>query len=72
MEEPSTASIADMCGATRHVRFVPIADIGRAQNYLRSNSRTRQNNPDFGELPRLRIDLNRPAMLLDDDVVTDG
>ena len=24
------------------------------------------------ELARLRIDLNRPAMLLDDDVVTDG
>src|SRR5262249_37500518 len=27
VEEPSTASIADMCGATRDVRFGPIADI---------------------------------------------
>ena len=25
---------ADMCGATRHVRFVPIADIGQAVSYL--------------------------------------
>ena len=35
-------------------------------------SRTRQNNPKLGELAGLRIDLYRPAMLLDDDVVTDG
>ena len=34
--------------------------------------RARQSDDDFGELPRLRIDLYRPAMLLDDDVVTDG
>ena len=27
---------------------------------------------DLGELTGLRIDLNRPAMLLDDDVVTNG
>ena len=39
---------------------------------LRNNSRTRQDDPDFGELPRLRVDLNRPAMLLDDDVMADG
>jgi hypothetical protein len=32
----------------------------------------RQNDPKFGELARLRIDLDRPAMLLDDDVVTNG
>ena len=30
------------------------------------------NDPKFGELAGLRIDLNRPAMLFDDDVVTDG
>ena len=35
-------------------------------------SRPRQNDPKFGELTGLRIDLYRPAMLLDDDVVTDG
>jgi hypothetical protein len=34
------------------------------------NRHTRQNDPDFGELARLGFDLNRPAMLLDDDVVT--
>ena len=28
-------------------------------------------DPDFGELARLRIDLDRAAMLLDDDIVTD-
>src|SRR5258705_13736937 len=30
-----------------------------------------QNNPDFGELPRLRIDFNCARMLLDDDVVAE-
>ena len=35
-------------------------------------SRSRQNDPKFGELARLCIDLYSPAMLLDDDVVTDG
>jgi hypothetical protein len=33
---------------------------------------TRQDDPKFGELTGLRIDLYSPAMLLDDDVVTDG
>ena len=32
----------------------------------------RKNNPDFGELARLRIDLYGPRMLLHDDVVSDG
>src|SRR5262249_8395954 len=32
----------------------------------------RKNNPDFGELAGLRIDLYRPRMLLHDDVVSDG
>src|SRR5215471_4458451 len=31
-----------------------------------------QNYPDFGELAGLCVDLDRPRMLLDDDVVTDG
>jgi hypothetical protein len=47
-----------MCGAKANVRFVPIADIRPAQNYLRNNSRTRQNDPDFGELARLRVNLD--------------
>ena len=62
-------SKADMCSAQAHVRFVPKADIGPA---LDGHSDARQDGPDFGELPRLRIDLNRPAMLLDDDVVANG
>src|SRR5262249_491505 len=32
----------------------------------------RQNDPDFGELAGLGVDLDRAAMLLHDDVVTDG
>ena len=32
----------------------------------------RQNDPELSECARLGVDLNRPAMLLDDDVVTDG
>ena len=32
---------------------------------------TRKNNPDFRELTWLRIDLDRPRMLLDNDVVGD-
>ena len=39
---------------------------------LKGFTRARQNDPKFGEFAGLRIDLNRPAMLLDDDVVTDG
>src|SRR5215469_14272953 len=31
----------------------------------------RQNDPEFGELARSRLDLNRPTMLRDNDVVTD-
>ena len=33
---------------------------------------TRHDNPELGERAGLRIDLYKPAMLLDDDVVTDG
>ena len=40
----------------------------------RSDKRSRawQNDLKFGKLTGLRIDLYRPGMLLDDDVVTDG
>src|SRR5262249_46654809 len=37
-----------------------------------SNCFARKNNPDFGELAGSRIDLDRPRMLLHDDVVSDG
>jgi len=34
--------------------------------------RSRQDNPDFREFARLRVDLDRATVLLYDDVVTDG
>jgi hypothetical protein len=34
--------------------------------------RARQDNPEFGKLTGLGIDLYRAAMLLDNDVVTNG
>src|SRR5215475_11796312 len=33
---------------------------------------TRQNNPDLSILAELAVDFNKPGMLLDNDVVTDG
>ena len=44
----------------------------RSPDLIRDAPRSRQNDPKFGELTGLRIDLYRPAMLLDDDVVTNG
>src|SRR5580692_1749890 len=41
-------------------------------SFVGRRCRTRQNDPKFGELAGPRIDLYRPRMLLDDDVVTDG
>ena len=35
------------------------------------HTRARQDDPDFRELTGLRLDLDRAAMLLNDDVVTD-
>jgi len=59
--ECSDAPIADI----RPVRLRPSPRFGE------DNSHTRQNDSDFSELARLGIDLNNPAMLLDDDVVAD-
>src|SRR5262249_42958555 len=39
---------------------------------LERRCRARKNDPDFGKLAGLRFYFNRPAMLLDDDVVADG
>jgi hypothetical protein len=49
---------ADMCGALADVRFVPITDIGRLRAVRQQRGYARQNNPDLGELARLRIDLD--------------
>jgi hypothetical protein len=46
---------ADMCGAKADVRYGPKADIGLTSDEC---SDARQDNPDFGELARLRIDLD--------------
>ena len=55
---------------------MPIADIRASEDHAFDSERkaaaTRQDYPDFGELAGQSIDLNRPAVLLDDDVVTDG
>ena len=60
---------ADMSSATRYIRFVPIADIQALQEAPNSeeHSNAGQNNSDFENSAQLCIDLNRPAMLLDDD-----
>ena len=50
---------ADMCGATTHVRFVPIADMkGLGERFSDECRSARQDNPDLSELARLRIDLD--------------
>ena len=46
---------ADMCSALGHVRFGPKADIWPTSD---GHSNARQDNPDLGELARLRIDLD--------------
>ena len=76
-------SEADIRTAKRHVRFTPESDIkcdiwnarfGPSTDIPPlSNKRgsARQDNPDLGELARLCIDLNRAAVLLDNNVVAD-
>ena len=63
---------ADMCSALADVCFGPKADIGTIMSVQGERGSARQNDPDFGELARLRIDLDRAAVLLHDDVVADG
>jgi len=45
---------------------------GSCLRFREEGSRTRQDYPDFGELAGQSINLNRPAVLLDDDIVSDG
>ena len=51
---------------TRRTRLVAGTFFGLGKGH----TRTRQNDPKFGELAGHGIDVNSPAMLLDDDVVT--
>jgi hypothetical protein len=46
---------ADVCGANRHVCFGPIADIGSTSD---EHHDAWQDNPDFGELAWLCLDLD--------------
>jgi hypothetical protein len=56
----------------RFCRFADMSVIRRIANSVRESSNARQDNADLGELAGLRIDLYRPAVLLDDNVVTNG
>ena len=63
-----------MCIATSDVRYGPIADILDDFADIGLSGKhgdARQDDPDFGELTGLRIDLDGTAVLLDDDVMTD-
>jgi len=53
--------------ALGHVRT-----LNRLRPFRKQLRGARQNHPDFRKLARLRIDFDRAAMLLDDNVVTDG
>src|SRR5262249_18683520 len=52
--------------------FGPTRRLRLSTRFCEAHSNARQNDPDFGERPRLRIDLDCAAMLLNDDVMTDG
>jgi hypothetical protein len=49
---------ADICSALAHVRFGPIADIRNDYEHSDKHPSAGQNNPDFGELAELCIDLD--------------
>ena len=50
---------ADMCGAAKDVRFTPNSDRKSGHRATSDeHSSARQNNPDFGELAWLRMDLD--------------
>jgi hypothetical protein len=57
-DECPLTSQSDIRGYGSNVCFVPIADIRPAENYLRNNSRTRQNDLKLGKLTGLRFDLD--------------
>src|SRR5215471_15952653 len=61
---------ADMCSESPRLLWAS-SGFGRIYRLAGTGSRrSRQNNPDFREFARLRIDLDRAAMLFDYDVVT--
>ena len=51
--------------------FLQTLDSRPSARFSDECSCARQNDFKFGELTGLRIDVDRPAMLLDNDVVTD-
>src|SRR6516225_9008807 len=52
--------------------FLQTLDSRPSTRFSDERSCARKNNADLGELARLGVDLNRPRMLLHDDVVSDG
>jgi hypothetical protein len=67
-------SLADILRRDSDVRFTPKSGHPKLAVALSRISdkhrRARQSNDDFGELAGLRIDLDRAAMLFDNDIVT--
>ena len=51
-------SLADICSCTSHVRFAPNSSALGQKSTSDEHSIARQNHFDFGELARLRIDLD--------------
>jgi hypothetical protein len=75
--EPASAKVVSKLLSEQNLDIGLIVDHenehvhARSPDLLKGFTRARQNDPKFGEFAGLRIDLNRPTMLLDDDVVTD-
>ncbi len=72
--EAPGAEVAPELLAEEHLDIRLVVNHENEQVHARSPDLIREgeDNPKFGELAGLRIDLYRPTMLLDDDVVTDG
>ena len=76
--EPASAEVVSKLLSEQNLDIGLIVDHenehvhARSPDLLKGFTRARQNDPEFGECAGLRIDLYRPAMLLDDDVVTAG
>src|SRR4249920_2930552 len=65
--------ITDIQASPMNVRFVPIADMrGLRERFSDECRSAREDNPDFSELTRLRIDLDGARVLFHDDIVADG
>src|SRR6516225_3721178 len=62
----NSSSTSGSSSTTRMSRLMPVLPISVSEC-----GRTRQNNADLSVLAGLAVDLYKPGMLLDDDVMTD-